>query len=168
MKTKEATKKIVVAALLAAIACIATMIIKIPSPLKGYINLGDCIVLLTGWMLNPAYAFLSAGIGSALADVFSGYAVYAPVTFAVKGLMAVVACCGFKMLNKKIKDLPSRIICGVAAECLMIGGYFIFEGFMYGFGASLVNIPPNAVQGVAGILLGTLLIKALKKTKFKI
>lgn len=168
MRRKEATKKIVVAALLAAIVCIATMLIKIPSPLKGYINLGDCVVLLAGWVLSPAYAFLAAGIGSAMADVFSGYAVYAPVTFAIKGLMAVVAYYGYKMLSKKMKDLPSRVICGVAAECLMIAGYFVFEGFMYGFGASLVNIPPNAVQGVAGIILGVILIKALNKTKFKI
>ena len=43
MNTK--TKKIVMAALMAALACVATMIIKIPSPLKGYLNLGDCIVL---------------------------------------------------------------------------------------------------------------------------
>ena len=73
------TKKIVMAAMFAALCCVATMIIKIPSPLKGYINLGDCVVLLSGWMLSPAYAFLAAGIGSALADLFSGYLVYAPV-----------------------------------------------------------------------------------------
>ena len=67
------TKKIVMAALMAALACIATMVIKIPSPLKGYINLGDCVVLVAGWMLSPTYGFLAAGLGSALADVFSGY-----------------------------------------------------------------------------------------------
>ena len=67
------TKKIVLAALMAALACVATMIIKIPSPLKGYLNLGDCIVLVSGWMLSPTYGFLAAGLGSALADVFSGY-----------------------------------------------------------------------------------------------
>ena len=41
MKEKNATQKIVIAALLAALTCVATMIIKIPSPLKGYLNLGD-------------------------------------------------------------------------------------------------------------------------------
>lgn len=55
MKEKNATQKIVIAALLAALACVATMIIKIPSPLKGYLNLGDCVILLAGWMLNPVY-----------------------------------------------------------------------------------------------------------------
>ena len=54
------TKKMVVAALMASLACVATMIIKIPSPLKGYLNLGDCVVLLAGWMLNPVYGFLAA------------------------------------------------------------------------------------------------------------
>ena len=53
MNENNKTKKIVVAAMLAALTCVATMIIKIPSPLKGYLNLGDCVVLLAGWMLIP-------------------------------------------------------------------------------------------------------------------
>ena len=159
------TKKIVIAALIAALACVATMIIKIPSPLKGYINLGDCIVLTAGWMLSPAYGFLAAGIGSALADVFSGYMIYAPVTFVIKGLMALIAFYGFKLLNKKIPDLLSKIISGLIAEIVMIAGYYLFEGFLYGFGASLVNIPANAVQGVAGLIFGIILIKIFEKSK---
>ena len=91
--------------MLAALCCVATMIIKIPSPLKGYLNLGDCIVLLSGFMLSPLYGFLAAGIGSALADVFSGYVVYAPATFLIKGLMALAAFGIYKALNKKINSL---------------------------------------------------------------
>jgi len=93
------TKKLVIASLMAAITCIATMIIHIPSPLKGYLNLGDCVVLLSGWMLSPVYGFFAAGLGSALADVFSGYALYAPATFIIKGVMALIAFYCFK--NKK-------------------------------------------------------------------
>ena len=159
------TKKIVMAALLAALACVATMIIKIPSPLKGYLNLGDCIVLVAGWMLSPAYGFLSAGLGSALADIFSGYVAYAPATFVIKGLMALIAFYGYKLLHKKIGSLPSRIISGALAEIVMIFGYFVFEGFLYGFVPSLVNIPANGVQGVAGLLVGIVLIKVFEKSK---
>ena len=119
-------KRLVVAAIIAALTCVATMIIKIPSPLKGYLNLGDCVVLLAGWVLSPAYAFISAGLGSALADLFLGYAAYAPATFIIKGLMALVAFYGFKLLNKKIGGLPSRIISGLVAEILMVLGYFVF------------------------------------------
>lgn len=162
---KGTTKKIVMAALFAALTCVATMIIKIPSPLKGYINLGDCVVLLSGWLLSPMYGFLAAGIGSALADIFSGYITYAPATFLIKGLMAIIAYYGFKLLNKKIGGLTSRIICGAVSEILMILGYFVFEGFLYGFAPSLVNIPANAVQGVAGLVLGIVLVKVFEKNK---
>lgn len=159
------TKKIVMAAMLAALACVATMIIKIPSPLKGYLNLGDCIVLVAGWMLSPMYGFLAAGLGSALADLFSGYVTYAPATFVIKGLMALIAFYGYKLLHNKIGNLPSRIITGILAEIMMILGYFAFEGFLYGFVPSLVNIPANGVQGIAGLIIGMILIKIFEKTK---
>ena len=159
------TRKIVLAALMMALTCIATMIIKIPSPLKGYLNLGDCIVLTAGWMLSPAYGFLAAGLGSAFADIFAGYVTYAPATFVIKGLMALIAFYGFKLLHKKIGNLASRIISGVVAEIVMILGYFLFEGLLYGFVPSMVNIPANGVQGIAGLIVGILLIKAFEKTK---
>ena len=168
MKENSTTKKLVIAAMLAALTCVATMIIKIPSPLKGYLNLGDCVVLLAGWMLSPLYGFLAAGLGSALADLFSGYVIYAPATFVIKGLMALVAFYGFKLLNKKVGNLPSRIITGVVAEVVMILGYFVFEGFLYGFGPSVVNIPANGVQGVAGLILGCILVKIFEKSKINI
>ena len=159
------TKKIVMAALMAALTCVATMIVKIPSPLKGYLNLGDCVVLTAGWMLSPVYGFLTAGLGSALADLFSGYVVYAPATFLIKGLMALIAYYGCKLIHKKFGDLPSRIISGIAAELMMILGYFVFEGCMYGFGPSVVNIPANGVQGVAGLIIGVILTKVFVKSK---
>lgn len=162
MKTE--TKKIVMTALLAALICIATMMIKIPSPLKGYLNLGDGFVLVAGWMLPPFYGLLAGGIGSALADVFSGYMVYAGATFLIKGGMALVAYFVFHTLSKKFSSLIRYIIGGVSAEILMVGGYYLFEGFLYGFEASLVNILPNAMQGIAGIIVGTLLIKILNKS----
>ena len=161
----EKTKKLVTAALLAALTCVATMIVKIPSPLKGYLNLGDCVVLLAGWILSPGYGFLAAGLGSGLADVFSGYVIYAPATFLIKGSMALVAFFGYKMLHKKLGSLASNILSGIAAEVLMVLGYFVFEGFMYGFIPSLVNIPANGVQGVAGVIIGVVLIKVLEKSK---
>lgn len=162
---KSKTQKIVFSALLASLVCVATMIIKIPSPLKGYINLGDCVVLLCGWTLSPMYAFLAAGIGSALADLFAGYAVYVPATFAIKGAMAVIAYYAFRLLNNKVGNLPARISGGVVAEVVMILGYFVFEGFLYGFVASVVNIPANAVQGLAGLILGVALVRIFEKNK---
>ena len=160
------TKKLVMAALFAALACIATMVVMIPSPLKGYINLGDCIVLLAGWKLGPKYGFLAAGLGSGLADMFAGYMLYAPATFVIKGLMAVVAFYMFAILQKMINKATARISSAIVAEALMVIGYFGFEGVLYGFLPAAVNIPANAVQGVAGVIVGCILIKLFEKVKF--
>lgn len=140
------------------------MVVKIPTPLNGYINLGDCVILVAAFTLPCGYGFLAAGIGSCLADVLSGYTAYAPATFIIKGLMVVVVFAVTKLL-KVNKPNFVKVLSGVLAEFWMVLGYYIFEGFMYGFSASLVNIPMNAVQGVAGLILAVVLIKVLEKQK---
>ncbi len=164
----QKTKRIVITALMTSMVCVATMIIKIPSPMKGYLNIGDCIVLLCGWLLPPGYGFIAAGLGSALADLFSGYIVYAPATFVIKGSMARIAYVCFKLMHKKIGKLSSYIIGGVLAEILMVLGYFVFEGFLYGFVPSLVNIPANGVQGIAGVVIGVVMIKVFDRLKISV
>ena len=58
---KNQTKKIILAALFAALTCAATMSIQIPTPgTGGYIHPGDAIVILSGVILGPAYGFLAA------------------------------------------------------------------------------------------------------------
>ena len=168
MKEKNYTKKIVVSAMLAAIVCVVTMVIKIPSPLKGYINIGDCVIIIVGCMMLSGYRFLAMGIGSAMADLLSGYVVYVPATFLIKGIMVLVVYYGFKLLHKRCGKLLACIISGVAAEIVMSLGYFIFEGFLYGFGPSLVNIPANAIQGIASIIIGCVVVKLFEKSKINV
>lgn len=149
-------KKLVIAALLASFACVATMIIQIPNGIGGYFNLGDCIVLLCGWLLGPVYGAFAAGIGSMLADVFSFYVAYAPATFIIKALMAVIAFYIAKAFSGK--DRLASLVSGICAELFMVLGYFVFEGiFLYGFGTALAGMLPNVLQGAAGIVCAFLL-----------
>jgi uncharacterized membrane protein len=165
---KNKVQKIVVAALLSALICVATMIIKIPTPLKGYVNAGDGFILLGSALLSPAYAFLAGGLGSALADVLSGYSSYALATFVVKGLMALAAALILKKLKESNSKGVLKIIPAVVAEIIMVLGYFVYEGFLYGFGPSAVNIIPNLLQGVVGIIIGLTLIGVFDKYKIKL
>ena len=72
------------------------------------------------------------------------------------------------MLSNKSGKLVSQIIGGLVAEIIMVALYYLFEGFLYGFVPSLVNIPANAVQGVVCLILGTVLIKILDKLKVSV
>lgn len=50
----------------AALSCAATMVIQIPIA-TGYLNFGDGLCLLAGWILGPWYGFAAAGLGGVLA-----------------------------------------------------------------------------------------------------
>ena len=78
MKNKSlfTTKNLCLTALFTAIVCIATFIIQIPIPL-GYAHLGDCMILLSTHLLGAVGGMISGGIGSALADIISGFPIWA-------------------------------------------------------------------------------------------
>lgn len=155
--TDTKLRKLVLAALFAALTCLMTMVIRVPSPMGGYVNLGDCAVLLSAWVLGPVYGGAAAGVGSMLADLL-GYPLYAPGTLVIKGLMAVAAALIFRALRPDSSlSLPALTVSGVTAEIIMVGGYFLYEALdlplFMGFGmAAAANIPFNMVQGVFGLV----------------
>ena len=51
--TDAKIKKLVLSALFAALCTVMTLVIQVPSPMQGYVNLGDCAVLLAAWVLGP-------------------------------------------------------------------------------------------------------------------
>lgn len=167
MKTKN-LKKIIVAAMFSAVIAVATMIIRIPSP-TGYVNFGDCFVLIAGWLLGP-FGILAAAIGSALADFLSSYTIYIIPTFIIKGCMALCAWALFKAISKGGKKLIviSYILSAVVAEIIMVVGYFTFEAIFFSPMLAVQSILGNAFQGLTGILAGTLLIGAIKKLNIHI
>ena len=97
-----------------------------------------------------------------LADVLLGYFSYAPGTLVIKGLMAAAAALIFRAAREKTGLIPASVIGGIAAECIMVLGYFAYESTLLGYGlAAAASIPGNAIQGVAGLVLGTALCQIL-------
>lgn len=158
------TKKFTLTAMFAALTCVATMVIHIPSPTNGYINMGDAVVLLGAFLLGPIPGMIAAGIGSMLADLFLGYTSYMFATLIIKGLMGLVA----GLIVKKYSSLPFVIISAIAAELIMVFGYFLFEATILGYGIAVFfsSVPGNLVQGGAGIIVSVLLFAVLTKNKY--
>lgn len=167
-KNHEKLERLVLAALFAALSCVATMVIQIPSPMSGYVNLGDCFVLLSGVFLGPVWGFLAAGTGSMMADILTGYAHYAPGTFLIKGLMALAVCMIFRALSAgKLPRTASYLVASVPAELLMVVGYFFYACLLLGKGlAAASSIPGNIMQGIFGVVSSFLLLKMLERMKF--
>ncbi len=163
MKTNS-VRRLVFSALLAALACICTMVIQIPVPATGgYINLGDSIVLLCAWYIGGVYGVAAAGIGTMMADIFSGYAIYAPATFVIKACMALAAWAIFKKMNGH----KGQYLGALAAALIMMTGYFLYESVVLGMGMGAVAaIPANIIQGFTGCVIGVVLSVIMEKNAF--
>lgn len=162
MKYKR-IQKTVISSLFAALILVATLVVQIPIPAThGYINLGDCFVILSGILLGPVSGPLAAGIGSALTDVITGYAVYAPATFIIKALMALAVA----LITIKRKNVLFTIPAALTAEIIMTCGYYVFEALILKYGpAALSGVPMNLIQGGAGIVISVLMVSAINRSE---
>lgn len=156
---KATTKKIVITAMLAALVCVATMSIRIPTPSTGgYIHPGDALVILSGIILGPGYGFLAAGIGSAMADLIGGYFIYVPITLIIKGLIALTSGFIYKKMQKNNASKYMAVTIGGIVDVIFVAfGYFFCESFMYGAAGAAASIPANLIQGLGGMLIAMVL-----------
>ena len=156
-------QKLSFAALLAAFTTVATLVVQIPTPTKGYLNLGDCFVNISAWLLGPVWGTAAAGIGSAMADAIGGYWIYVPVTLIIKSLMAFVSYQVYQKLSEK-NSFRARITAACIAEIIMILGYAGFEAVLYASPATaLLGMPSNLVQGIMGAASSVLVYELLLK-----
>lgn len=147
--------KITTTALFIALTCVLTLVVRIPSPTKGYMNLGDCAVLFGGVLLGSVYGTIAGGVGSALADFFAGYPVYIPGTLVIKGIMALIVSLVPYSFSENRKKYPCAkfAVGAVIAELFMVAGYYLYEAVVIGEGfiPAFAGVSGNIVQGIVGI-----------------
>lgn len=157
-------QKISLSALFTALIFVATYFIAIPMPAIGYVNLGDAFILIASLVLGPIGA-ICAGVGSALADLMLGYAIYAPATLVIKSSMAIACYFIYKGFSKFSNRFISIAIGAIVAELIMILGYLVFEWILYGFAAAVVNILFNAIQGGIALVVSYVVVNILFANK---
>lgn len=140
----------------AAAIAVATIFFKVPI-IVGYVHLGDGLIFLAAAVLGP-FAALAAGVGSAIADLMSGYLIYIPVTFCIKGVMAFIASWGWRHRLGFWQTACLYTLC----EAFMVGGYFLFEWAIYGIETASVAVVFNGVQGLVGMAVGCVLVSFFK------
>ena len=157
---KNSAANIALLAIMTALATIMTLIIQIPYPgTSGYFNFGDTMVMLGGLLLGPVGGFFAGGVGSALADLISGYTVYVPITFIAKGLEGMAV--GFFSFKVKGNIRLSKwdIVGVLVGAVFMLTGYFVAQVILfelpYAIGELVaVNLPQVAIGGAAALIIG--------------
>ena len=153
-------RRLTVASLLAALITLSTLFLKVPG-ITGYYHLGDGFVFLAALILPAGVAAAAAAIGSALADVLSGsYVAWAPWTFVIKGLAALVV--GLIGTGRSLaRDLPAMFV----GAFMIVAGYAVATWILYGWAAVPAETYFNLGQTGTGIVVAAVLVAALRRSK---
>lgn len=148
------TRKLALTGVFGALIILLTLI-HIPSPLGiGYIHIGDMAIYVACAFLPFPYAIVSAGFGSAIADLLvEGGAIYAPVTLVVKGFTALVVSLLFR--GKKLKIWQVIVFDLIGAIIINIG-YWGANMLFFGqtITAIISTIGFDLIQTAIGLPLG--------------
>ncbi len=155
-----------IVAVTTALVAVFTIAIRIPTPLGGYVSLCDVAVTFVSYTFGPITGLIAGGLGTAIADLVGGFGQWAPVSFVVHGLEALIIAL---IVRINPDSLFYRIVSALVAVVIVAGGYFLLTGaFLVGFGAALPEVPANIVQSAVGVLLGLPLSLSVNKAYRKI
>ena len=160
-----------VTALFTALITVATMVVQIPVG-KGYLHFGDSIIYLAACLLPAPGALFASAVGTALADLFTGYAIYAPATFIIKALnvLPFILMRAYQKRKNKDDKLLNWQICLMLIPTTLVTllGYYVADSILAGKEVALVSaITSGWVQPFGSLIVFAILAAALDKAQFK-
>ena len=174
MRTREKTFRVVLTAMMICLIMVSILFVRIPIPFtQGYVHLGDAMIFLAVLVLGWKYGALAAALGGMLGDVLGGFAMWAPWTFAIKGIMAIILGVCIMAFSKKANASGKWFVTGelmgmTISGAFMTAAYYAAEGVMYGnWVVPMAGIPWNIGQFVVGMVIASALAAALCKTPAK-
>lgn len=157
------TKDLCLTALFTAIVFVMTFVPKIPIPL-GYAHLGDAAVLLAVVLLGKKQGAIAGAVGSALADLIGGFAIWIVPTLVIKYIMAWI----FGIISQNHHDkfvINSGNLTAVFLGLVwMVAAYTIFGAILYdSMEAGLSSTPGLALKALLNAIIFLILVRPLQK-----
>lgn len=182
-KNKLTTKKLVFAALMAALTVAGSALrIKVPLDISGFsaFHLGNIMCALSGILLGPWLGGAAAGLGSAIYDMFDPvYISECWLTFLMKGAYGVVAglvaASGKEPWRADSKHSYLKALLGAVSGALTYAALYLAKGYFYSgrllsgltHEAALLNLlgklPATAFNAIIAIICAPLLAAAISK-----
>lgn len=146
-KVHAALMKLTLASLFASLIFCATFFLRIPVA-SGYIHAGDGFVFIAAVLMPAPYAAAAAALGAALADFAGGFALWIPVTAAIRVLTVL-------FFTRRRFLCPRNYAALGLSALLTAGGYYLFEALAvyHGFSGALTGVPFNLLQTALGAVL---------------
>ena len=159
--------RISLVAIMTAIVAVFTIIIRIPSPIGGYISLCDAAVTFVAYAFGPFTGLIAGGLGAAFADLLGGFPQWALISFIVHGVEALLM--GL-VVRKDSSSMAMRIVAALIAVVIVSCGY-LFLTTLFGltvFTEALLEVPGNIIQSGVGAVIGLMLYSGVRKAYRKL
>ena len=175
MKQKISTKRIVLAALMAALTIVGSAIrVTMPIDIAGTtsFHLGNIMCALSGLLLGPGLGGLAAGLGSAIYDMTNPlYISEAWITFLMKaayGLASGLVAFAGKKDNGYVKAVLSAIAGAMTYAVIYLAKSYFYGGLLIAGltpDAAMVTVlgkvPATIFNAVVAIIFAPILAKAI-------
>ena len=160
MYSSFSTREIVFTGLMTALVFIATFVPHIPIPL-GYAHLGDAVIFLLALLVPRRPALIAACLGSALADLLGGFALWAVPTIVIKYSMAEIV---YRIAPQGRAMGQGRIVTALLLSSLwMAFAYTLAGAVLYdGVTAALAATPGLLAEGIVNSIAAFLLLPMLR------
>lgn len=166
-KSKSTTKDLIETSLLTALVFVSTAFINIKLPILssgGLVHLGNVVLFATAILFGKKKGAIAGAVGMALFDLSSGWVLWSPFTFIIRGIMGYIVGSITYSNNKNGDNFLVNTLAIFISGIWMIIGYYITEIILYGNWISpITSIPGNITQILVGLILGLPLAKILKK-----
>ena len=134
-RSKFSTKDLVETALLTTLVFVATAFINIRLPILssgGLVHLGNVILFAAAILFGKKKGAIAGAVGMAIFDLSSGWALWAPFTLVVRGIMGYIVGTIAYSNNKNGDNFLINILAVFVSGIWMIIGYYITEVILYG------------------------------------
>ncbi len=171
-KNSERIRLIALSGMFAAMITVMTTFIRIPASHNGYTHAGDSMIYLAAMVLPAPFAAAASSVGGFMADILAGAPEWAFATAIIKAINTLPFIAVRYYLKKLGRDnriiSPYSIAMLIPTSLVTIVGYYIAEGLMFGFEASLVTtLITGWLQPTAGAAVFILVGGALDGIGFK-
>lgn len=175
-KRNKLLRQMILASLFTAMIAVLTCYIRIPTH-NGYVHVGDSMIYLAACFLPTPFALFCGAFGGMLADLLSGYSVYAIPTFIIKALLTLA----FDRKSDKL-IVKRNVIALVVGAFITVIGYFLADGMIFSLSSGMLkdmffsatpwitaayDMPASLVQAVASAAIFLAIGAALDKIKIK-
>lgn len=175
-KQRISTKRIVLAALMAALTVVGSGLrIKLPASVLGTnaFHLGNIFCALSGILLGPGLGGLAAGLGSAIYDMFDPmYISECWLTFLMKGAYGLVT--GLIVWCGKNRESYLKMTLATVAGAVTYAALYLVKNYLKGIWvkglvptasaiALLEKVPPTVFNAVVAVIFAPILATAIRK-----